>query len=171
MTCDTPQSRMTIRYLSNTDSQDVLRMNAAAGSAVFQLDLTEFERLMTISTLHLAVECSSDTITGYVLAFSKDQAYDGEEYLTFRSSIVEPFLYIDQIVIDECARGAGIGRMLYEELASRARNIGATILCCEVNVSPPNPNSLAFHRYLGFTQIGDLKTLDGRIVTLLTKEI
>jgi predicted GNAT superfamily acetyltransferase len=162
---------MEIRSLQLHDSQDVLRINAAAHPAVSRLDLNEFSRLMKISAFHLAMIDSGGVIVGYTLAFSKNHPYDGEEFLVFRSSIVEPFLYIDQIVIDNAFRGFGAGRMLYHELASYARIMGMAVLCCEVNISPPNPNSLAFHRRMGFTPAGELKTLDGRAVALLRREV
>ena len=28
------------------------------------------------------------------------------------------------------------------------------LLCCEVNLEPPNPGSLRFHQHIGFTEVG-----------------
>ncbi len=160
---------MKIRPLQHDDSEAVLRINAAAGAAVARLDLPELSRLMAISALHLAAVNSSGAVAGYALAFSNEHAYDGEEFLTFRASIDTPFIYIDQVAIDIAARRAGAGRMLYQELASRAESLRAAALCCEVNLVPPNPVSFAFHRRMGFTRAGALDTLDGRTVALLRK--
>lgn len=126
---------------------------------------------MEISGHHLAAVRADGTLAGYALAFSKEQAYDGEEFLALRAAIAGSFVYVDQIAVDESARGAGIGRMLYQALASRGRDIGAAALCCEVNTWPPNPDSLAFHRSIGFTQIGEMDTHDGRTVALLMREL
>jgi predicted GNAT superfamily acetyltransferase len=170
----TPRSSgftVTVRPLRHDDATDLLRLNAAAAPAVFRLDCPELSRLMGISSLHLAAAQSDATLAGYVLAFSREQPYDGEEFLVLRSSVAEAFVYVDQIAIEERARGTGIGTMLYQELAARARGLGAAALCCEVNTSPPNPGSLAFHQRMGFNRIGVINTLDGRIVTLLKREL
>ena len=29
-----------------------------------------------------------------------------------------------------------------------------SLLCCEVNLEPPNPGSLRFHQRIGFTEVG-----------------
>jgi hypothetical protein len=162
---------LTVRPLRHDDTTEVLRLNEAAAPAVFRLDFAELSRLMGISTLHLAAVQSDAIFAGYVLAFSKEQPYDGEEFLALRLSVAESFVYVDRIAIEERARGTGIGRMLYQELASCARGRGAAALCCEVNTSPPNPGSLTFHRHLGFNPIGVINTRDGRIVTLLRREL
>lgn len=77
----------------------------------------------------------------------------------------------DVLRLEERARGTGIGTMLYRELASHARGLRAAALCCEVNTSLPNPGSLAFHERMGFNRIGVIKTVDGRIITLLKREL
>jgi hypothetical protein len=63
----------------------------------------------------------------------------------------------------------GAGRRLYEELALRARNKGAKVLCCEVTTVPPNADSMVFHRHMGFRQVGQLSTADGRTEALLER--
>ena len=148
-------------------ASDVLRINAAAGVAVCRLDARELSRLAAISPFHLIALADDGKVLGYLLAFSRDDGYDGEEFLALRSAIDEPFLYIDQVAIDSRLAGTGIGRMLYGALAQRGRELGAKVLCCEVNTSPPNPGSLAFHGHLGFRKVGALSTSDGRTVALL----
>lgn len=165
-----PDHMLTVRLLERDDTVGVLRLNAAVVPAVFKLDTVELARLMAISRLHLAAVQPDGTLAGYVLAFSKEQPYDGDEFITLRSLIDGPFVYIDQIVVDERARGMGIGPKLYRELEARATGLGSTVLCCEVNTWPPNPASLAFHRRMGFVRIGEMETPDGRSVTLLSRK-
>ncbi|MBC7975179.1 MAG: GNAT family N-acetyltransferase, partial [Myxococcales bacterium] len=57
-----------------------------------------------------------------------------------------------RVVIAADARGRGHARRLYDDLATRA---AGRPLCCEVNVQPPNPGSLAFHERLGFVACGE----------------
>lgn len=108
---------------------------------------------------------------GYALSFARDDAYDGEEFLELRSRIGQAFVYIDQVAVLRSVQGTGVGRLLYEALAQSGRHCGAHWLCCEVNTLPPNPGSLAFHRRMGFSEIGTLATRDGRNVVLLKKRI
>lgn len=153
------------------DAEAVLRLNAAATPAVFALDASELARLMAISGLHLSVTGMDSALAGYALAFSHDQSYDGEEFLALRRIVEAPFLYIDQIVVTPDARAAGLGRMLYDALSVRASARGVNVLCCEVNTSPPNPASLAFHTRMGFIRLDDMTTADGRVVALLRKDL
>lgn len=160
-----------VRALGAADLGAVLQLNAAAGSAVFRLDATELARLMRISSLHLVAIDAGGGPIGYALAFLREHDYDGEEFRAFRSARPGPFLYIDQVVVAAAARGTGVGRALYETLATLARAAGAGTLCCEVNTTPPNPGSLAFHRRMGFATDGSLDTADGRTVALLRRTL
>ena len=56
-------------------------------------------------------------------------------------------LYIDDICVDEAARGRGVGRALYEHILDYAREIG----CYNVtlNVWSCNPGAMAFYEKLG----------------------
>ena len=58
-------------------------------------------------------------------------------------------LYIDDICVDEAARGRGVGRALYEHILAYARGIG----CYNVtlNVWSCNPGAMAFYEKLGMT--------------------
>ena len=58
-------------------------------------------------------------------------------------------LYIDDICVDEAARGRGVGRALYEHILNYAREIG----CYNVtlNVWSCNPGAMAFYEKLGMT--------------------
>lgn len=161
----------TLRPLRNEDASEVLRLNRAAAPAVFALDAAELSRLLALSPLHLAAVQDDSHLAGYALAFAHDHPYDGEEFLSLRPLINTPFVYVDQIVVSPDTRATGIGRMLYQALAEHARYISATALCCEVNTTPPNPASLAFHHRMGFVSIGEMETSDGRCVVLLRKDL
>ncbi len=56
-------------------------------------------------------------------------------------------LYIDDICVDEAARGLGVGRALYEHILSHARRLG----CYNVtlNVWSCNPGAMRFYEKLG----------------------
>ena len=56
-------------------------------------------------------------------------------------------LYIDDICVDEAARGQGVGRALYEHILSYARKRGAYNVT--LNVWTCNPGAMAFYEKLG----------------------
>ena len=56
-------------------------------------------------------------------------------------------LYIDDICVDEAARGQGVGRMLFERIREYARELGAYNLT--LNVWSCNPGARAFYEKLG----------------------
>ncbi len=56
-------------------------------------------------------------------------------------------LYIDDICVDEAARGQGVGRMLYEYILDYAREKGAYHVI--LNVWTCNPGAMAFYEKLG----------------------
>jgi uncharacterized protein len=161
---------LSIRTLVPADNAQVLSLNAKAQPHVAPLDSAELERLQALSQAHVVAE-EGEAIVGYALAFARDDAYDGEEFVTLRSLIPQSFIYIDQIVILGTARRAGIGRRLYDALERAALLRDAHCLCCEVNTTPPNPDSLAFHSRLDFSPVGSLATRDGRNVKLLQKRL
>ena len=58
-------------------------------------------------------------------------------------------LYIDDICVDESARGRGVGRALYEHILDFAREAGAYNVT--LNVWSCNPGAMAFYEKLGLT--------------------
>jgi predicted GNAT superfamily acetyltransferase len=108
---------------------------------------------------------------GFLLALAPGADYSSENYVWF-STHRPGSLYVDRIVVAPRAHGRGVGRALYAAVLHRARTLGLGEVTCEVNLDPPNPQSLAFHRRLGFAQIGEQSTKGGSVrVALLAAEI
>ena len=63
-------------------------------------------------------------------------------------SLVGQFGYVEEVVVDEAARGAGIGRSLIEELADMARAEGLDFL--ELTSRPAREAANRLYRSLGF---------------------
>ena len=161
------RATLTIRPMISADAPAILAINAICRPAVAGIDLADLRRLDRVGATGW-VACDASEVVGYLLAFSSTSDYDGEEYLSFRGAISVPFLYVAQIAIAASHRRFGAGKKLYATALRRARKDGASLVCCEVNLEPPNPESLAFHRTLGFQRFGDLRLADGYLVTLLT---
>ncbi len=159
---------LTIRSLLPADEAQLLKINVEAQPNVAALDRTELVRLSSLSRTHI-VAADGDVLRGYALNFARDDAYDGEEFLMLSSLIAQPFLYIDQVAVADSVRAQGIGRRLYGALEQAASERRIHLLCCEVNTTPSNPGSLAFHGRPGFSTLSSMATRDGRDVVLLQK--
>ena len=149
----------------------MLRINAASRPAVAPLGDAELRRRLACGGLHLVAEADDRSVAGYALTFANGDPYDGEEFRYFNGRMRQHFIYIDQVAADRHRRRAGIGTKLYGALLDHARERGIGILCCEVNTSPPNPASLAFHLQLGFSSIGTGTTGDGGTVAFLVRTV
>lgn len=104
----------------------------------------------------------------FLLAFDQDADYDSPNFLWFRARH-GAFLYIDRVIVGEEHRRLGLGRRLYDDLFERAGTMGVPRIACEVNLSPPNPASDAFHASLGFTEAGRAEIGEGKTVRYLIR--
>ena len=94
------------------------------------------------------------------LAFDQGADYDSPNFLWFRARYVS-FVYVDRIVVAASARRRGCARRLYRDLFEHAERAGHERVVCEVNISPPNPASDAFHAALGFVEVGSASVQEG----------
>lgn len=106
-----------------------------------------------------------------LLAFDQDAAYDSPNFLWFKARY-RRFVYVDRIVVAAEARGRGHARKLYRELFEQAGRAGYDRVVCEVNSSPPNPASRAFHADLGFVEVGTAEIAGGcKTVSYLLRQL
>jgi predicted GNAT superfamily acetyltransferase len=129
------------------DRAAILALNAAHEAQTSALDAVGLAVLLDAAFCALVVDGGE---SGLLIALDQDAAYASPNFLWFRDRFAR-FVYIDRVVVAGSARGAGWGRGLYDTLAERA---GPVMLCCEVNLDPPNPASDAFHASLGFAECG-----------------
>jgi predicted GNAT superfamily acetyltransferase len=95
-----------------------------------------------------------------LLAFDQDARYDSPNFLWFRARYPR-FVYVGRIVVAASARGHGCARRLYHDLFERSTRAGHERVVCEVNSTPPNKESDAFHAALGFVEVGTAVIHDG----------
>lgn len=160
-----------IRPLAPTDCEEILRINAESQPGVAHLDRAEFERLVGLKNEHLVMEGPKGGLVGYLLAFPSDTPYDGAEFILLTKTSLGPFIYIDQVAVGATERRTGAAARLYQATEAAALRRGIQELSCEVNLNPPNPGSLAFHRSKGFNQTSVMDTQDGRTVALMSKRL
>jgi uncharacterized protein len=143
---------MDLRDASEQDLKAILSLNRAWEHYLSPLDLRRLARLHEQADQHRVVD-SDGEVVAFLLAFREGCDYDSANYRWFADRY-ERFLYIDRVVVSGRQQGQGLGRTLYEDLFSRARVAGIDRVCCEFDLSPPNPASQVFHEHLGFEEVG-----------------
>lgn len=144
----------------------VLALSAANEIETSHLDLASLRSMAADAFAADIVEPEA----GYLLVFDESAAYQSVNYLWFRERH-RRFAYVDRIVISAAARGLGLARALYENLFAIARAAGHDMVCCEVNLDPPNPGSDAFHARLGFAETGRATLPNGKTVRYMTRAL
>ncbi|OKL44419.1 GNAT family N-acetyltransferase [Pseudovibrio exalbescens] len=139
------------------DLQWVHALNQANGDKLSFLSTEELLELIA-SASYARV---SDDCMAFLIAFEETDLYDSQNFKWFRHRYAS-FTYVDRIAVDPRAQGQGVARSLYEDLFSFSKRRHKPFIGCEVNSDPPNPASMAFHRSLGFEQIGSAVISQGQ---------
>jgi pyridoxamine 5'-phosphate oxidase len=154
-----------IRALGDDEVAAVLELNRTEVPRLGPLDAGLLGRLRGMPGLAL-VAVEDGRLAGFVIALEPGAEYPSPNYrfFTHRGGA---FLYVDRIAVAPDARRRGVAGALYDRLEAHARAIGSVELTCEVNLRPPNPESLAFHLGRGFVEVGRQDTTgDVRVVLL-----
>jgi predicted GNAT superfamily acetyltransferase len=157
-----------LRSIRVADTPQIAALNAAAVPAVSPT--TEGELGVLLGFSHLAVvavdEAAEASVLGFLICMKPGSEYASENYRYFESRGID-HLYVDRIVVADGVRGLGIGRQLYDAVFELARVEDRSEVTCEVNLDPPNPESLAFHARLGFERIGEQATKNATVTVAL----
>lgn len=152
---------MHIRNVRSEDAALIMAMNDAEIPAVPALPSPMFD-LFESSATAFRVAVRAGEVAGFVVALGPDVPYDSLNYRWFCQRPDE-VLYVDRLVVSPAHRRRGFASALYDDLA-RAHYFAA--IGCEVNLDPPNPGSVAFHRRMGFVEVGR-QVAGGKLVSLL----
>ncbi len=145
-----------------------LALNRECESQLWPLTEDELRGLLDIAY----VAKITDDGQAMLIAFDESAPYDSPNHRWFKARYPR-FVYVDRVAVSEKARGRGLARELYEELMTKARADGHTVLCAEVYSDPPNPQSDAFHEAMGFTEVGraQLPERAGKTVRYLARTL
>jgi len=157
---------VSLRHLEDRDLDAVTAINNDGYPVVPITSQDEMRALVDLSCLALVAENDDQEILGFVLAMDPGLGYESENYAFFEKSF-ENHLYIDRIVLSEQSRGLGLGGQFYQKIFDKARADGRSTVTCEVNLEPPNPGSLRFHRRWGFVDVDTQPTKGGQVVVQL----
>ena len=157
------------RPATRDDYPAILALNDAAVPAVNRISIETLAHLHAESC-YLGLVCAGSDIIGFLLALDETADYASSNFRFFRDRF-DRFVYIDRIVVSPTRQRTGLGTDLYTDLLARFEH-ATSRLACEVNVEPPNPQSMAFHEHLGFTAVGEQRTENGqKKVRLMVKSL
>jgi predicted GNAT superfamily acetyltransferase len=159
---------VSLRPVRDTDLSRILELNSAAVPAVNDLDAEQLDAILAgaHSAVAVVADAEPNTPLGFAVLFTAGAEYASENYRWFSARSAD-FLYVDRIVVAPDHRGRGLGALLYSAVFDAARALGAEDVVCEVNLKPANPESLAFHDRLGFTEVGQQSTKNDTVVVSL----
>ncbi|MEZ5380922.1 MAG: GNAT family N-acetyltransferase [Microthrixaceae bacterium] len=139
-----------VRTLTEADGDAVMALNNVEVPRVTALDREKLERYQPILRDALAAGPVGDP-DGFCWTVGPGTAYWSPNY-SWVAGRFDRFVYLDRVVVAPRARGEGVARALYEEVARRAVG-SADWFVLEVNTRPRNAESLAFHAALGFEEV------------------
>ncbi|MBI1361817.1 MAG: GNAT family N-acetyltransferase [Alphaproteobacteria bacterium] len=155
-----------------TDGRDedfILALNAACTPAVSDLTRDDLREIAAAAHRVLVAE-SENGPCGFVILMRPAAPYPSDNYAWFERRFAN-HLYVDRIAIDASARGQGVGRALYGEAMKIAAANGDERITAEVNVEPPNPQSMSFHVAMGFRHLVTRPSRSGKIVAMLERPL
>jgi uncharacterized protein len=157
--------RLAIRDATERDEAFILALNAASTPAVSDMTHDDYRDILGWAHCILVAELD-EAPCGFLILIGPGSAYDSDNYGWFEARF-DSHLYIDRIAVAEHAKGQGVGRSLYGEAKRIAAKTGDQRLTCEVNLDPPNPQSMAFHLALGFRHLHTRPSRHQKVVAML----
>ena len=143
-----------VRDIEIADLARVLEINNANTPGVSELTITELETDLSNSLHALSIDNEQGEVCAFCITFDPDAPDAGDNHRWFAERY-KSFVYLDRIAIDSNHQNRGLGLVLYQAVEQHMLNSGEySLLCCEVNLEPPNPGSLRFHQRIGFTEVG-----------------
>lgn len=155
------------QQITTGDVSKLVRLNNIYATELSHLSTQEFSGLIAES---FYAKCTTDH-SAFLIAFARSATYDSPNFIWFKNT-TKRFIYVDRVVVDASAQGSGLAGGLYRDLLAAAIDGGFCCICCEVNVSPPNPSSDRFHEAQGFVEVGRADLPDrGKTVRYLKKDL
>ncbi len=159
-----------LRDAQPDDLTRILELNEAAVPTVNSVPLSRMAWFLDVAPYFRVAEVDND-IAGFLIGLVPGIDYVSMYYRWFCDRY-EHFAYIDRVVVAERNRGQRIGWQFYTDFLRFAKENRAPCLVCEVNVEPPNPGSMAFHKAFGFDQISTLSNEDGsKVVATMNRDV
>jgi hypothetical protein len=160
-----------VRDIVSADVTRVLEINNANTPGVSELTMIELATDLKNSLHALVIDNEHGEVCAFCITFDPNAPDAGSNHQWFAERY-KSFVYLDRIAIDSSHQNRGLGALLYQSVELHMLNSAEhSLLCCEVNLDPPNPGSLRFHERIGFTEVGQHSPQQGYLVSLLQKVI
>ena len=160
-----------VRNIESADLTWVLAINNANTPGVSELTLSELETDIANCLHALAIDNEHGEVCAFCITFAPDAPDAGANHRWFADRF-ESFVYLDRIAIDPTYQNLGLGVLLYQSVEQQMIDSAQhSLLCCEVNLEPPNPGSLRFHHRIGFTEVGQHSPQQNYLVSMLSKNL
>lgn len=156
------------RELVESDLAAAVNINNQSSPAVPEISKRDLRSIIEMSSLRAAAVDHENVLVGFALALEPGKPYQSENYEFFERRGVK-HLYVDRIVFLESNQNRGLGSAMYEKIFRFAQDQGIFEITCEVNLEPPNPGSLRFHRRMGFEEVGVQSTKQGKVTVQLLR--
>lgn len=159
-----------IRPVHRDDLAAVHQLNASNQPDVGPLDDERVE-LFTGAAEAFWLVVDGSEVVGLFVGLLAGHDYTSPNYRWFAGRW-EQFAYVDRVALAPSARGSGLADELYDRWEQVARRADASVLCAEVNILPPNPRSVAFHRRRGFLRVAEFTPYgDDQRVAMLERSL
>ena len=100
---------------------------------------------------YLKVAKFNGELAGFLLCLPENKDYDSLNYQWVSKRYLN-FVYIDRISVLPKFQNENIGSALYNDLIYFSALEGYDTILCEVNIMPPNPGSIRFHKRFDFKE-------------------
>ena len=158
-----------IRNVSPQDLDAVLTLNQSETPHLGSVDEQKIRWFASEAT-YFRVAAADKRLAAFLVGLRPGTSYQSPNYLWFCARYAD-FAYVDRVAVAAFARRCGLASRLYDDFAAAVPE-SVEFMTCEVNIQPPNESSMAFHRGLGFRQVGTQKTEGGsKEVAMLAKRL
>jgi predicted GNAT superfamily acetyltransferase len=160
-----------VRNIVSADVTRVLEINNANTPGVSELTMIELATDLKNSLHALVIDNEHGEVCAFCITFDPNAPDAGTNHQWFAERY-KSFVYLDRIAIDSSHQNRGLGALLYQSVEQLMLDSAEhSLLCCEVNLEPPNPGSLRFHQRIGFTEVGQHTPQQDYTVSFLVKMI
>ena len=157
---------MEIRDLRALDSRSIWEINEQGLPGTGKVSEDEIIALLEFSSFSIGAY-DNDNLLGFVICLPPATEYGSLNYAWFNHRY-DRFLYVDRIAVSSDRRNQKIGSKLYKAVIDESIARGVPI-AAEVNLRPPNLDSIRFHKRHGFTEVGEF-TFGEKSVLMMLRE-
>ena len=128
---------------------DIARLHTEGNPDVFEgksakYDVTDVEKMISDGSSIILSALEEGNVIGYLIC--KENVTEADGLRRYRRT-----LYIDDLCVDENARGIGAGKALFNEAKNLALELGCSAL--DLNVWSFNKNAIAFYEKMGMNDV------------------